>query len=151
MMLARVGRLLARPASGTWLACARSFSRLASNRGLLARERFPIPCATQNFDSSKRFFRTSGSSFEGERKLLDILTPEFCQTLAQDKTSKKFKLKSLRQELERLYDQEFPLPDSLTEDQWNALMELNDPDLRILYLVIQLDILFYLVKIEIRA
>jgi len=134
-MLARVGRLLARPTCGTWLASARCFTGLASNPGLQTFDAGVTTRAVKDLGPPKRLLQTTPSSFQDERKLLDILTPEFCQALAEDKTSKKFKLKSIRIELERLYEQDFPLPDSLTEEQWNVLMEFNAVDLRIHYLV----------------
>ena len=97
---------------------------------------------SQNFHQIRQI-KTSLLTFEDdkeskvmpERKLLDILTPEFQQKLAENKTSKKFKLKSIQEELKNLYSKDFPLPESLTDDQWNILMEFSSPDLRIYYLV----------------
>ena len=84
-----------------------------------------------------------------EKKLLETLTPEFCLKLTGRTTSKKFKLKSIVSELEKLYRKNFPLPESLTEEQWQILMEFNSPDLRIYYLVIRLICILLLIQIPI--
>ena len=93
--------------------------------------------------ANERLIEPSSPESVEEQKylLLDSLTPEFCEQLTGKITSKRFKLKSIQRDLEKLYIRGFPLPDSLTEEQWNNLMEFNSSILRVYYLVIIL--IFY--------
>jgi hypothetical protein len=124
-------------AAGVWRASKRSLSGLTLRSSLKIHQRNSGLEYPRIVDHC-RFFTVSSVFRQNEvkaKKLLDALTPEFCQDLADNKTSKKFKLKSIQEELERLYLKEFPLPEALTVEQWNILMEFNSPDLRIFYLV----------------
>lgn len=68
------------------------------------------------------------------RPLLDCLTPEFSLALTGKITSKRFRLRAIQSELEMLYQEKFPLPETLTEEQWKHLMSFNVVDSRIYYL-----------------
>ncbi len=95
--------------------------------------------AANQLGLTTRQLKTSASSSaekeETEKKLLETLTQEFCERLTGKITSKRFRLKNIQNELERLYKKNFPLPESLTEEQWTILMEFNEMDLRVYYLV----------------
>jgi len=68
------------------------------------------------------------------RMLSEALTPEKRHELAGKFTRKKFKLAALHKELEFLEDKKFPLPESLSDDQWKQIMQFDHRKSRILYL-----------------
>ena len=67
--------------------------------------------------------------------LIDSITPEITEQLVGKFTSRKFKLKSIQSELSFLYKKGFPLPESLTLDQWEVMMRINSKESRMYYLV----------------
>ena len=127
---------------GSWLASKRPLSSLLLANSFQASKKITsLDHRSSNFEhtfpnKTFRQFQTSSTLSIEDKKLLETLTPEFCQQLTGQITSKKFKLKSIQFELEKLYRKEFPLPESLTEEEWKMLMEFNSPDLRVYYLVI---------------
>ena len=140
-MLSRISRPFVRYLSG--------MSMTSASRSLLSLSASSFPgfrkkdLAENQLQSMTRQLKTSASSssssssdeVETEKKLLETLTPEFCEKLTGKVTSKRFKLKNIQNELEKLYRKNFPLPESLTEEQWKILMEFNEMDLRVYYLV----------------
>ena len=49
-------------------------------------------------------------------------------------TARKFKLLQIEDELMFLQSKEFPLPESLSEDQWSNLMSLKEEEFRTRYI-----------------
>ncbi len=137
-MLSRICRPFGRYLSGLVMtSSSRSLSILSTNSfsGCPKND-----LAKNQFFPTTRHLKTSSSSTsevteETEKNLLAMLTPELCERLTGKITSKRFRLKNIQNELERLYQKKFPLPDSLTEEQWKILMEFNEMDLRVYYLV----------------
>lgn len=136
-MLSRISRPFVRYLSGMLMtSSSRSLSSLSVNSfpGFRKKE-----LAANQLELTTRQLKTSASSSaekeETEKKLLETLTQEFCERLTGKITSKRFRLKNIQNELERLYKKNFPLPESLTEEQWTILMEFNEMDLRVYYLV----------------
>jgi hypothetical protein len=85
--------------------------------------------------NARQIESSTRQSEEVPKLLLETLTPDFCEQLAGKSTSKKFKLRSIQKDLNNLYEKGFPLPDSMTEEQWKNLMEFNSPMTRVFYLV----------------
>ena len=136
-MLSRISRPFVRYLSGmSMTTSSRSLASLSASSFLGFRKK---DLAGNQLHSMTRQLKTSASSssdeVETEKKLLETLTLEFCEKLTGKVTSKRFKLKNIQNELEKLYRKNFPLPESLTEEQWKILMEFNEMDLRVYYLV----------------
>ena len=114
---------------------ATSFSNLAHRKNILLPRTTLI--APSELTSARQTSTNTPERIEEEPKylLLESLTPDLCQKLTGKVTSKRFKLKSIQSSLEKLYKKGFPLPDSLTLEQWNNLMQFNSPVVQVYYLV----------------
>jgi len=60
------------------------------------------------------------------RGLSELITPELTETLAGKFTRKKFKLLAIEDDLRFFERENFPLPESLSLDQWQQLMQLEN-------------------------
>jgi hypothetical protein len=59
-------------------------------------------------------------------EVLDSLTPELSSQLVENITARRFKLKLIQEELTTLNRKGFPLPQSLSPEQWKNLMLFKD-------------------------
>jgi len=60
------------------------------------------------------------------RNLSELITPELTQTLAGQVTRKKFRLIAIEKDLQFLEEEGFPLPETISLDQWEQLMLLEN-------------------------
>ncbi len=69
-------------------------------------------------------------------KLLKSLSddPELESSLVGPTTVMKLRMAAIREELGYLISKDFPLPDTLTRDQWQRLLSLTDKEIRVRYL-----------------
>lgn len=76
-----------------------------------------------------------GTIVDSLQPLIESITPEITEHLVGKFTSKKFKFKSIQSELSFLYKKGFPMPESLTLEQWEVMMKINSKESRTYYLV----------------
>ena len=66
--------------------------------------------------------------------LTQLEDEQLTEKLIGNVTSRKFKLKSIKSDIEFLHSRKFPLPDSLNESQWQKLFQFENHESRTLYL-----------------
>ncbi len=143
MLLARASARLARASRGLTNAAgqARSIHSATTKKILSPRSslqdlssRLQLLQQASQYYSTKDFRDPSAEDDPRVSRLLSSLTKDMEEDLVGKETAKRLRLRTIRADFHFLSNKGYPLPESLSKEQWGRLLGISEKDLRTLYI-----------------